>query len=41
MRQRVAGLVAKMTNHTSPLVISVDDSPQEEQYVVPVAKEKE
>ncbi|WP_428771713.1 acetyl-CoA carboxylase, carboxyltransferase subunit beta [Vibrio sp.] len=40
MRQRVAGLVAKMTNHTSPLVVSVNDSPNEEPYSVPEADEK-
>ncbi|WCE28926.1 acetyl-CoA carboxylase, carboxyltransferase subunit beta [Vibrio sp. SCSIO 43137] len=41
MRQRVGGLVAKLTNHSSPLVVSVDDSPKEEEYTVPVAEEKE
>ncbi len=28
MRLRIAGLIAKMTNHRSPLVVSVDDAPQ-------------
>ncbi len=41
MRQRVAALVAKMTNHDSPLVVSVDDSPKVEEYTVPVVEEKE
>ncbi len=44
MRQRVASLVAKMTNHGSPLVVSVDDAPEvpeEAEYKVPVPEEKE
>lgn len=44
MRQRVASLVAKMTNHGSPLVVSVDDGPEvptEAEYKVPVPEEKE
>lgn len=48
MRQRIAGMVAKMTNYSSPLVVSVDDAPalppaevQEEGYKVPVAPEQE
>lgn len=34
MRQRLAGLIAKMTNYQSPLVVSMDDKPS---YEVPVA----
>jgi acetyl-CoA carboxylase carboxyl transferase subunit beta len=41
MRQRIGGLLAKLTNQTSPLVVSVNDSPNEEQYEVPVPDEKE
>jgi acetyl-CoA carboxylase carboxyl transferase subunit beta len=48
MRQRVAGIVAKMTNHGSPLVVSVDAALEEEptesteaEYIVPVPEEKE
>ncbi|GLQ75285.1 acetyl-CoA carboxylase carboxyl transferase subunit beta [Vibrio sp. vnigr-6D03] len=41
MRQRIGGLLAKLTNQTSPMVVSVNDSPNEEQYEVPVADEKE
>ncbi|USD66030.1 acetyl-CoA carboxylase, carboxyltransferase subunit beta [Vibrio sp. SCSIO 43136] len=41
MRQRIGGLIAKMTNHESPMVVSVDDSPKEAEYEVPVADEKE
>lgn len=47
MRQRVASLVAKMTNRRSPLVVSVDDGPEvpseakEAEYKVPVPEEKE
>ncbi|MBD1559775.1 acetyl-CoA carboxylase carboxyltransferase subunit beta [Vibrio sp. S9_S30] len=41
MRQRIGGLLAKLTNQTSPMVVSVNDSPIEEQYEVPVADEKE
>lgn len=40
MRQRVGGLIAKLTNHSSPLVVSVDDSPAEPDYAVPEAHEK-
>ncbi len=40
MRQRVGGLIAKMTNHKSPLVISVNESPNEEPYSVPEVDEK-
>ncbi|AEH33672.1 acetyl-CoA carboxylase carboxyltransferase subunit beta [Vibrio anguillarum] len=40
MRQRVGGLIAKLTNHSSPLVVSVDDSPIEPDYAVPEAHEK-
>ena len=40
MRQRVASLVAKMTNQPSPLVVSVNDSPNEATYEVPEAPEK-
>ncbi|EGU47228.1 acetyl-CoA carboxylase subunit beta [Vibrio ichthyoenteri ATCC 700023] len=40
MRQRVSSLLAKLTNTASPLVVSVDDSPQEAEYSVPEADEK-
>ncbi|HHG3545953.1 TPA: acetyl-CoA carboxylase, carboxyltransferase subunit beta [Vibrio parahaemolyticus] len=40
MRQRVGGLIAKMTNHKSPLVVSVNESPNEEPYSVPEVDEK-
>lgn len=40
MRQRVGGLIAKMTNHKSPLVVSVHDAPNEAAYSVPEADEK-
>ncbi|WP_162046836.1 acetyl-CoA carboxylase, carboxyltransferase subunit beta [Vibrio taketomensis] len=40
MRQRVSSLLAKMTNSASPLVVSVNDSPQEPEYSVPEAHEK-
>ncbi|KOO05798.1 acetyl-CoA carboxylase, carboxyltransferase subunit beta [Vibrio hepatarius] len=40
MRQRIGSLVAKMTNQASPLVVSVNDSPNEEAYEVPEADEK-
>ena len=40
MRQRVASLVAKMTNQPSPLVVSVNDSPNEAAYEVPESAEK-
>jgi len=41
MRQRIGGLIAKMTHHTSPMVVSVNDSPNQAEYEVPVAEEKE
>ena len=47
MSQRVAGLLAKMTDFGSPLVVSVDDAPnvpeeaEEPEYKVPVPEEKE
>jgi acetyl-CoA carboxylase carboxyl transferase subunit beta len=41
MRQRVGSLMAKMTNKPSPLVVSVNDSPNEAAYSVPEADEKE
>jgi acetyl-CoA carboxylase carboxyl transferase subunit beta len=40
MRQRVGGLIAKLTNTTSPLVVSVDESLAEAPYEVPEAEEK-
>ena len=40
MRQRVGSLLAKLTNSASPLVVSVNDSPQEPEYSVPEADEK-
>ncbi|WP_117234503.1 acetyl-CoA carboxylase, carboxyltransferase subunit beta [Vibrio maerlii] len=40
MRQRVAGIVAKLTNYSSPLVVSVDEAPKQDAYEVPEAKEK-
>ncbi|MGL6258045.1 acetyl-CoA carboxylase, carboxyltransferase subunit beta [Vibrio sp. WXL103] len=40
MRQRVGGLIAKMTNTDSPLVVSVDQTPVEAPYEVPEAEEK-
>ncbi|MBA5762357.1 acetyl-CoA carboxylase carboxyltransferase subunit beta [Vibrio sp. 404] len=40
MRQRVSGMLAKMTNSASPLVVSVNDSPQEAEYSVPEVNEK-
>ncbi|WGV99518.1 acetyl-CoA carboxylase, carboxyltransferase subunit beta [Vibrio sp. YMD68] len=40
MRQRVGSLVAKLTNRTSPLVVSVNDSPNEAAYQVPESAEK-
>ncbi|MGD8111256.1 acetyl-CoA carboxylase, carboxyltransferase subunit beta [Vibrio sp. TRT 21S02] len=40
MRQRVGSLIAKLTNNTSPLVVSVNDSPNEEDYTVPEVTEK-
>ncbi|ENQ5771974.1 acetyl-CoA carboxylase carboxyltransferase subunit beta [Vibrio fluvialis] len=41
MRQRVAGLLAKMTRQESPLVVSVNDAPNEAAYSVPEANKKE
>ncbi|MGF1776589.1 acetyl-CoA carboxylase, carboxyltransferase subunit beta [Vibrio nomapromontoriensis] len=40
MRQRVGGMLAKMTRATSPLVVSVKDSPAEPAYEVPEVDEK-
>lgn len=40
MRQRIGSLMAKMNNKPSPLVVSVDDSPNEDAYSVPEAEEK-
>ncbi|OLQ85940.1 acetyl-CoA carboxylase subunit beta [Vibrio ponticus] len=40
MRQRVSSMLAKLTNSASPLVVSVNDSPQEAEYSVPEADEK-
>ncbi|MCG6399515.1 acetyl-CoA carboxylase, carboxyltransferase subunit beta [Vibrio fluvialis] len=40
MRQRVAGLLAKMTRQESPLVVSVNDAPNETAYSVPEANKK-
>ncbi|ENI4484955.1 acetyl-CoA carboxylase carboxyltransferase subunit beta [Vibrio fluvialis] len=40
MRQRVAGLLAKMTRKESPLVVSVNDAPNEAAYSVPEANKK-
>ena len=40
MRQRVGSLIAKMTNHSSPMVVSVDEAPQEPAYEVPVVEKK-
>ncbi|MCZ4295587.1 MULTISPECIES: acetyl-CoA carboxylase, carboxyltransferase subunit beta [Vibrio] len=40
MRQRIGGLMAKMNNKPSPLVVSVNDSPNEAAYSVPEADEK-
>ncbi len=40
MRQRVGSLVAKLTNQSSPLVVSVKDSPAEPAYEVPEPQEK-
>ncbi|WP_394127172.1 acetyl-CoA carboxylase, carboxyltransferase subunit beta [Vibrio hepatarius] len=40
MRQRIGSLMAKMNNKPSPLVVSVDDSPNEAAYSVPEASEK-
>jgi acetyl-CoA carboxylase carboxyl transferase subunit beta len=41
MRQTIGGLVAKMTAQDSPLVVSVSEKPQQEEYTVPVADENE
>ena len=44
MRQRVGGLIAKLTDYSSPLVVSVDDAPkaiEESDYKVPVAQDQE
>ncbi|HDZ9535425.1 TPA: acetyl-CoA carboxylase carboxyltransferase subunit beta [Vibrio cholerae] len=40
MRQRVASLLAKMTGQASPLVVSVNDAPNEAPYAVPEANKK-
>lgn len=40
MRQRIGSLLAKMTNQPSPLVVSVNDAPNEPAYEVPEADEK-
>ncbi|WP_194435959.1 acetyl-CoA carboxylase, carboxyltransferase subunit beta [Vibrio fluminensis] len=40
MRQRVSSMLAKLTNSASPLVVSVNDSPQEAEYSVPEVDEK-
>jgi acetyl-CoA carboxylase carboxyl transferase subunit beta len=40
MRQRIGSLLAKMTNQASPLVVSVNDSPNEAHYDVPEVEEK-
>ena len=40
MRQRIGSLLAKMTNQASPLVVSVNDSPNEANYDVPEVEEK-
>ncbi|NVD06160.1 acetyl-CoA carboxylase carboxyltransferase subunit beta [Vibrio sp. JPW-9-11-11] len=40
MRQRIGSLMAKMNNKPSPLVVSVNDSPNEAAYSVPEADEK-
>ncbi|MCW8333084.1 acetyl-CoA carboxylase carboxyltransferase subunit beta [Vibrio sp. SCSIO 43135] len=40
MRQRVGSLIAKMTRKESPMVVSVNDSPNEPAYQVPEAGEK-
>ncbi|EOB6644097.1 acetyl-CoA carboxylase, carboxyltransferase subunit beta [Vibrio fluvialis] len=40
MRERVAGLLAKMTRQESPLVVSVNDAPNEAAYSVPEANKK-
>lgn len=40
MRQRVASLLSKMTGQVSPLVVSVNDAPNEAPYAVPEANKK-
>ena len=40
MRTRIGSLMAKMNNKPSPLVVSVNDSPNEAAYSVPEADEK-
>ncbi|GAM61557.1 acetyl-coenzyme A carboxyl transferase beta chain [Vibrio ishigakensis] len=40
MRQRVAGIIAKLTQHSSPMVVPVSQGEKEPEYEVPVAKEK-
>ncbi|HGE6045411.1 TPA: acetyl-CoA carboxylase, carboxyltransferase subunit beta [Vibrio cholerae] len=40
MRKRVASLLAKMTGQASPLVVSVNDAPNEAPYAVPEANKK-
>ncbi|MGC9550907.1 acetyl-CoA carboxylase, carboxyltransferase subunit beta, partial [Vibrio metoecus] len=40
MRQRVSSLLAKMTGQASPLVVSVNDAPNEAPYAVPEANKK-
>ncbi|WP_261815555.1 acetyl-CoA carboxylase, carboxyltransferase subunit beta [Vibrio gallicus] len=40
MRQRIASIVAKLTQKTSPMVVPVVQDQKEPQYEVPVAKEK-
>ncbi|EEZ00574.1 acetyl-CoA carboxylase, carboxyltransferase subunit beta [Vibrio mimicus] len=40
MRQRVSSLLAKMTGQTSPLVVSVNGTPNEAPYAVPEANKK-
>ncbi|ELW1715155.1 TPA: acetyl-CoA carboxylase, carboxyltransferase subunit beta [Vibrio cholerae] len=40
MRQRVASLLAKMTGQASPLVVSVNEAPNEAPYAVPEANKK-
>lgn len=40
MRQRIGSLLAKMTNKKSPLVVSMNDAPNEPSYSVPEPNEK-
>ncbi|QIL86151.1 acetyl-CoA carboxylase carboxyltransferase subunit beta [Vibrio sp. HDW18] len=40
MRQRVSSLLAKLTGQASPLVVSVNDAPNEVPYAVPEANKK-